>query len=120
MTFEIKYFGEPGKPVNMRLPVFCPGDGGRERADAARMNDFYEHLARCIADFSASPAFPPGARYSADAVCSEEGDGKVAVVVRLSLFHRGRCAARREIRHVWQDGVILTDGKMKKSRHKKK
>ena len=111
----------------VRLPYFM--GGGKEAANADRMNAFYESLYDAAVQYVQSGDFPAGGRYRAVGECRECGAGQgekesgergaeYAVRVRLTLKMRGRTAAEKVLEHYWQGGVIACVSARRQNRNK--
>ena len=111
----------------VRLPYFT--GGGKEAANADRMNAFYESLYDAAVQYVQSGDLPAGGRYRAVGECRECGAGQgekesgergaeYAVRVRLTLKMRGRTAAEKVLEHYWQGGVIACVSARRQNRNK--
>ncbi len=84
------------------------------------MNRFYaawrDAAAACAEELSRAPR--GGSRRLWGDYTLREAEGRVTVVCRLRLLHRGRTAAQRTFTQVWENGRLVPPGgkKRKKSR----
>ncbi|MBQ3528248.1 MAG: hypothetical protein IJA52_06850 [Clostridia bacterium] len=112
MTYTIQYYSDESSSV--AIPVFTPTSAkGREEDSVRRINDFYSELKRSVMAYAKSEAFPKGAKYYVRTTVepSEEGFEITAV---LRLRSRGATIRKRELYHLWQDGVITKTNQTEK------
>ncbi len=93
--------------VSVVIPVFTPQSSDRrEEENTRRMNDFYTELKKAVTLYTENPDFPKNGKYFLrSTVTCEEDRFKINTVMRLR--ERGATVRKKEMLHVWEDGVII-------------
>ena len=112
MTYNIQYYSDERSSV--AIPVFTPESAKAKEEDATRrMNDFYSELKRSVTAYTQSDVFPKGGKYYVRASV-EPSDGGFEICTILRLREMGKTTRKREMFHLWQDGVIVKTNQTQK------
>ena len=112
MTYNIQYYSDERSSV--AIPVFTPTSAkGREEDSVRRINGFYSELKRSVIAYTQSDVFPKGGKYYVRTTVEPSGEGfEITAVLRLREM--GKTTRKRELFHIWQDGVVVKTNQVEK------